>query len=95
MDGENNGSKPYFLMDDLGGNTPIFGSTPILLKCGHWTQWFESLEVLKKGSDLLAMFFWVNGSGQVIATSHDLGPQKVAKERKSLYFRKIQVGEIL
>ena len=29
MDGENNG-KPYFLMDDLGGNFhPIFGSTPI------------------------------------------------------------------
>jgi len=28
MDGENNG-KPYFLMDDLGENFPIFGSTPI------------------------------------------------------------------
>ena len=28
MDGENNGSKPYEQMDDLGGNTPIFGSTP-------------------------------------------------------------------
>ena len=27
MDGENNG-QPYFLMDDLGGNTPIFGLTP-------------------------------------------------------------------
>ena len=28
MDGENNGSKPYFLMDDLGGfTTPIFGNT--------------------------------------------------------------------
>ena len=26
MDGENNG-KPYFLMDDLGGNPPIFGNT--------------------------------------------------------------------
>ena len=25
MDGENNGSKPYEQMDDLGGNTPIFG----------------------------------------------------------------------
>ena len=34
-------------------------------------------------------------SGQIIATSHDLGPQKVAKEGKSPYFRKIQVGEIL
>ena len=33
-------------------------------------------------------------SGKIIATSHDLGPQKVAKEGKSLYFRKIQVGEI-
>ena len=28
MDGENHG-KPYEQMDDLGGNTPIFGSTPI------------------------------------------------------------------
>ena len=28
MDGENNG-QPYFLMDDLGVYTPIFGSTPI------------------------------------------------------------------
>jgi len=27
MDGENNG-KPYFLMDDLGGN-PLFLETPI------------------------------------------------------------------
>ena len=27
MDGENNGSKPYEQMDDLGGNTPIFGNT--------------------------------------------------------------------
>ena len=34
-------------------------------------------------------------SGQIIATSHDLGPQKVAEEGKSPYFRKIQVGEIL
>ena len=29
MDGENNGSKPYEQMDDLGGKNPIFGSTPI------------------------------------------------------------------
>ena len=28
-------------------------------------------------------------SGQIIATSHDLGPQKVAKEGKSPYFREI------
>ena len=34
-------------------------------------------------------------SGQIIATSHDLGPQKVAKEGKSSYLRKIQVGETL
>ncbi len=26
MDGENNGSKPYEQMDDLGGNPPIFGN---------------------------------------------------------------------
>ena len=31
MDGENNGSKPYEQMEDLGGfTTPIFGLTPIL-----------------------------------------------------------------
>ena len=30
MDGENHGSKPYFLIDDLGGTIiPIFGLTPI------------------------------------------------------------------
>ena len=29
MDGENNG-KPYEQMDDLGGNTPIFGNTHII-----------------------------------------------------------------
>ena len=30
MDGENNGSKPYEQMDDLGGfPTPIFGLTSI------------------------------------------------------------------
>ena len=28
MDGENKGSKPYFLMDDLGGFPPMFGNTP-------------------------------------------------------------------
>ena len=28
MDGENNG-KPYFLMDDLGGNNPLFSETSI------------------------------------------------------------------
>ena len=37
------------------------------------------------------------GSDQIVATSHDLGPQKVAfrNEGKSLYFRRIQVGEII
>ena len=29
MDGENNGSKPYEQMDDLGAFPPIFGLTPI------------------------------------------------------------------
>ena len=28
-------------------------------------------------------------SGQIIATSHDLGPQNLAKEGKSPYFREI------
>ena len=31
MDGENNGSKPYEQMDDLGGFPHIFGSTPKIL----------------------------------------------------------------
>ena len=35
------------------------------------------------------------GSGQNIVTSQDLGPQKVAKEGNSPYFRKIQVGDIV
>ena len=44
MDGENNG-KPYEQIDDLGVNTPFFGSTPIFttehheqlrpVTCGH------------------------------------------------------------
>ena len=30
MDGENNGSKPYEQMDDLGGfTTPIFGNSQL------------------------------------------------------------------
>ena len=29
MDGENNGSKPYEQIDDLGGFPPIFGLTPV------------------------------------------------------------------
>ena len=29
MDGENNGT-PYFLMDDLGRNLPLFSETPIM-----------------------------------------------------------------
>ena len=29
MDGENNGSKAYFQMDDLGGKPIIFGNTHI------------------------------------------------------------------
>ena len=36
-----------------------------------------------------------HSSGQIIATSHDLGHQKVAKEGKSPYFRENVVGEIL
>ena len=31
MDGENNGSKPYVLLDDLGGCFHIFGNTHIVL----------------------------------------------------------------
>ena len=29
MDGENKGSVPYFLMDDLGVTPPLFLETPI------------------------------------------------------------------
>ena len=35
------------------------------------------------------MYMQTNTSGQIIATSHDLGPQKVAKEGKSPNFREI------
>ena len=41
------------------------------------------------------IFLYPMESGQIIATSHDLGPQKVAKEGKSTYFREIEVGQIL
>ena len=34
-------------------------------------------------------------SGQIIATWHDLGLQKVAEEGTSPYFREIQGGEVL
>ena len=49
---------------------------------------FVSIETGKK--------IWLDcGFGQIIATSHDLGPQKVAKEGKSPYIMKIWVGEIV
>ena len=41
------------------------------------------------------MYVSVSVSSQIIATSHDLDPKKVAKEVKSPYFRQIQVGELL
>ena len=44
MDGENNGSKPYEQMDDLGGFTPIFGSTPICMP--HVTNIYTSITSL-------------------------------------------------
>ena len=37
MDGENNGSKPYEQMDDLGGFPPIFGNTHMLVFRGEKT----------------------------------------------------------
>ena len=43
MDGENNGSKSYFLMDDLGGFSPIiFGSTPFVAHAHSMTGGPES-----------------------------------------------------
>ena len=36
-----------------------------------------------------------SSSGQIIATLHNLGPQNVAEEGKSSYFREIHIGEIL
>ncbi len=35
MDGENNGSKPYEQMDDLGGNLP-----PLFLETSRWYCWW-------------------------------------------------------
>ncbi len=43
MDGENNG-KPYEQMDDLGGNTPIFGSTPTWCSKKTQTQWRKGVK---------------------------------------------------
>ena len=42
-------------------------------------------------------FFLLGGhsSGQIIATSHNLGPQNVAEEGKPPSFGEIHVGEIL
>ena len=43
MDGENNGSKPYEQMDDLGGfmKPPILGSTPISPKSFTTSKQFQ------------------------------------------------------
>ena len=35
------------------------------------------------------IYIYVYISGQIIATSHDLGPQKVAEKGKFPYFREI------
>ena len=69
----------------------MFGETTIF----HVKIWNHPIE-----TTIYKWLFGVPGiyiyiSGQIIATSHDLGPQKVAKEGKSPYFREIQVGEIL
>ena len=38
MDDENNGT-PYEQMDDLGGNTPIFGEHPYHGKSDRWSPY--------------------------------------------------------
>ena len=49
MDGENNGSKPYEQMDDLGvPSPPIFGLTPI---------WTEGIMVTDKTNNLYILNF--------------------------------------
>ena len=40
MDGENNG-KPYFLMDDLGVQVPLFSETSIHISITSW--WFKPM----------------------------------------------------
>ena len=46
---------------------------------------------------MVLFFFSMQGladeSGQIIATSHDRFPQKIAKEGTPPYFREFQVGE--
>ena len=37
---------------------------------------------------IIADTCWIHGSGEIIATSHDLGPQNVAEEGKSPFFQK-------
>ena len=62
---------------------PYLGKIPILTN------------IFQMGSNHQLVLIYQLIFGQNIATSHGLGPQKVAKEGKSPYFREIQVGEIL
>ncbi len=63
MDGENNGSKPYFLMDDLEGKTPpIFGSTPMWFCQGDlWPMFTFRSKVGKNGKGTSYDSYLANG----------------------------------
>ena len=65
----------------------LFMSKAYLADLAVWAVW----------KDEISCFFVLYKAcpGQIIATSHDRKPQKVAKERKSPYFREISVGELL
>ena len=52
--------------------------------------------VTKKKTYTFSSNGWIEMiSGQIIATSHDLGPQKVATEGKSPHFREISLPQIV
>ncbi len=66
MDGENNGSKPYEQMDDLGGNIPLFLETAR----SRWWQLKHFLFLPRNpGEDepiLTSIFFkWVETTNQI------------------------------
>ena len=69
---------------------------PSIFRCyvsfreGRWFLFFCSdVEFRKRWSFQTNIYIYRYISGQIIATSHDLGPQKVAEKGKFPYFREI------
>ena len=58
MDGENNGSKPYEQMDDLGGLPPLFLETPIYKCLKIEIQRFGLSRYLSKKNPMNKWMIW-------------------------------------